>query len=395
MKKMLQLAAVCWLLVLLDFHVATAYAQGALAPPGSPAATMKTLDQIEARTIVNAVNTPGDANNLFIVSQPGSYYLTTNLVGVSGKNGILIVTNNVSLDLNSFAVQGVASTLVGIYLPNAVTNIIVRNGIVSGWGAAGLFTASASIFNMVVERINASGNGTIGIRIFGAGVVRDCTSHGNGTVGIFAGGGLVTGCTAQNNVSDGIYAQSSGIIINSCTSQGNLGSGIYAIGSATVINCLVQNNSTHGIFLIGGGTVSGCTAQNCGGTGIYVRPGIVSDCFTQGNTNSGIYVDGPGSAVIGNTCTGNNPGNLTTAAGIFINDARNRIEDNHVSANGYAGIQVRSFSGYTNNLIIKNSVESSVGANFITPNAQIVGPLITNTVSGIITNSNPWANFSF
>jgi hypothetical protein len=29
------------------------------------------------------------------------------------------------------------------------------------------------------------------------------------------------------------------------------------------------------------------------------------------------------------------------------------------------------------------------------PAGQIVGPLITNTVSGIITNSNPWANFSF
>jgi len=26
---------------------------------------------------------------------------------------------------------------------------------------------------------------------------------------------------------------------------------------------------------------------------------------------------------------------------------------------------------------------------------KIVGPLITNTVSGIVTNSNPWANFSF
>ncbi len=54
---------------------------------------MKTADQIEPRTIVNATNTPGDAANSFIIKQPGSYYLTTNLVGVSGKGGIEILTN--------------------------------------------------------------------------------------------------------------------------------------------------------------------------------------------------------------------------------------------------------------------------------------------------------------
>ena len=33
-----------------------------------PAPTMKTLDQVEARTIVNAANTPGDTSNLFIIT---------------------------------------------------------------------------------------------------------------------------------------------------------------------------------------------------------------------------------------------------------------------------------------------------------------------------------------
>ena len=32
---------------------------------------MKSLDQIEPRTIVNAVNTPGDAGDMFVISQPG------------------------------------------------------------------------------------------------------------------------------------------------------------------------------------------------------------------------------------------------------------------------------------------------------------------------------------
>ena len=37
---------------------------------------MESLDQAEARIIVNATNTPGDATTTFIISQPGSYYLT-------------------------------------------------------------------------------------------------------------------------------------------------------------------------------------------------------------------------------------------------------------------------------------------------------------------------------
>ena len=61
---------------------------------------MKTLDQVEARTIINAANTPGDANNTFIISQAGSYYLTGNITGESGKNGISIQAEDVTLDLN-------------------------------------------------------------------------------------------------------------------------------------------------------------------------------------------------------------------------------------------------------------------------------------------------------
>src|SRR3569833_2813795 len=79
---------------------ASVFAQGSLTPPGAPAPTMKTLDQLEARTIVNAANTPGDAANTFIISAPGSYYLTGNLTGASGKHGSSIQADHVTLDLN-------------------------------------------------------------------------------------------------------------------------------------------------------------------------------------------------------------------------------------------------------------------------------------------------------
>src|SRR4051794_22926117 len=75
-------------------------------PPGPPAPTMKSLDQIEPRTPIDATHTPGDAANTFIISAPGSYYLTGNLTGVSGQTGICIASNDVTLDLGGFVLAG-------------------------------------------------------------------------------------------------------------------------------------------------------------------------------------------------------------------------------------------------------------------------------------------------
>ena len=305
--------------------------QGSLMPPGAPAPTMKSADQIEPRTIVNAVNTPGDANNLFIITNSGSYYLTTNLVGVSGQNGIEILTNNVTLDLNGFALQGVSGSSSGIDIPNSQTNITVRNGTISSWGSSGVMSLSLSSLNQVFERLNVSANGQYGLMLAGGGVQRDCN--------------------CGNNLWDGIH--------------------------------------------VGSGTVSGCMADNNGIYGIYVGSGTVSGCFVQNNAWCGIYVIGSGSAVIGNNCSGNNTSGNVGRAGIYIDALKARVENNQVTGSGNAGILVVGASG---NIIIKNSVSGTAGGavnNYVTLGAQIVGPIITNTVSGIITNSNPWANFSF
>ena len=333
-------------------------AQGSLTPPGAPAPTMKSLDEIYAkigtsdpRTVVNAANTPGDSGNSFIISQPGSYYLTTNLAGVSGKNGIEIATNNVTLDLNGFVLQGVSGSQNGINFPGGLTNVTVRNGTVSGWGNIGVCSAYGfSAANVVFERLTVSANNNNGIENLGAGcVVRDCNSQNNSGAGIECGGGIVSGCTANNNSYTGITADA----------------------------CIV----------------SGCTANNNGYSGIAINPGTVSGCFVSQNKYNGIDMYSSGSEVIGNTCIGNNTGNYSGFAGIYIEGSTNRVENNHVTASSYAGILVYSYSGYINNIIIKNSVSGNGANNYVTPNTQIVGPIINTT--GTITNSNPWANFSF
>jgi parallel beta-helix repeat protein len=313
------------------------FAQGALTPPpGPPGPTMLTLSQIEPRTPVATNTTPGDANDLYIISQPGSYYLTANLVAVGSENGIEILANNVTLDLNGFTLQGLLTNVFytsnnGIYIPNAQTNIIVRNGLINSW-SQGVFSLTSTSANLVFEHLNCAGcyNGPgysdAAMNILGAAVIRDCTFENN-YYGI--------GCNGDNT------------------------------GAGSEITGCMANDGVNGIECGGSGIISGCTANNCTyfGIAVYNANGfVVSGC----NANNDLY-------------------------GIDVYGGNNRIEDNHVKVTtGNFGIAV---SGSTNNIIIRNSVMGGGSSDYLISGSQIVGPMITTP--GTITSANPWANFSF
>lgn len=77
---------------------ASAAAQGNLSPSGAPGPTMKTLQQIEPRTAIAALPVT--------ITNAGSFYLTTNLTGTAGQNGIIIAANGVTLDLGGIHAGG-------------------------------------------------------------------------------------------------------------------------------------------------------------------------------------------------------------------------------------------------------------------------------------------------
>src|ERR1044071_10416365 len=99
-KYLLRSVVASLLLSALPSGLSTAFAQGNLTPPGVPSPTMKTLDQMEPRISIATNTTPGDTTSLFIITNSGSYYLTTNIIGATFKNGIRIATDNVVLNLN-------------------------------------------------------------------------------------------------------------------------------------------------------------------------------------------------------------------------------------------------------------------------------------------------------
>lgn len=390
--------------------------QGPLTPPGAPAPTMKTLDQIEARTPISSLP--------FDISVSGSYYLTKNLTGAVGNNGITVTANDVTIDLNGFALRGVAGSLYGIAVGN-IKNLSVRNGTVRDWGNSGIAasTGDGARFKALTVTNNCgagnSDNGFAGMEIGtngsvsdcvvsnnlrGAGihtgtnaVVSDCVANNNaGGFGISTGANsVVSKCIANNNSgnpSSGISV-ATGCVISVCTAQGNQFNGMLLGNSGRVLDCNVGANGQDGIK---GGvvvSVSGCVAQGNGASqlngsafaGITLGDhGMVERCHSNGNA-------GLGYEVTNFSVVRDSTADFNVYRGIRVVGSRNRIEGNNLTRN-VDGMIVDG----TNNVIIRNSTSGNFRFPYIVVAGNIFGPLVTaaNLSSSTLgDNYNPNANF--
>lgn len=84
------------------YVVAPTCLAGDPTPPAGPVGpTFKTLDEVEPSTPIGPVTTPGDADAVFVISQPGPYHLTADVIGQAAKHGIQITASGVTLDLRA------------------------------------------------------------------------------------------------------------------------------------------------------------------------------------------------------------------------------------------------------------------------------------------------------
>ena len=289
----------------------SAFSQGSLTPPGAPGPTMKTLAQIEPRTPISTAP--------FTISQPGSYYLTTNLT-VSGTNAITIATNGVTLDLNGFTLASTTPSAsgYGILINNGLSDLAIFNGHIRGGvtntgsgtyngpgfrnGIAGSVEAPD---NTRITGVSVSGclEAGIDLGIGNATVVESCMVRTVGYVGISATtikssvvqdcsstaiyGSEVSDSHGESNIGVGVLAANA----QNCYGSSSIGTGLSAYKTAQ--NCFGTTSSDIGLYA--------STAQNCYGYSTY-NGGLVSHIAIgcSGYSSSGIGL----TAYIANSCSG-------------------------------------------------------------------------------------------
>ncbi len=222
---------------------------------------------------------PGDAAGLPVeISASGSYRLTSDLVvGSTATSGIVIATDDTTLDLGGFAVRGpvtcsgtpVTSCTAAAGQPGILTGARNRifGGTVRGFATTGVGTGPDSrVWDMVI-----TSNGGDGIFLASGASLRNSHVVGNGGAGVSAtsnGFAEVSGCTMRGNTTRGVNA-SSGLVLESRFQSNGL-EGLRSFSGAAdagyALNIFSGNNG--GGAQVTGGVSIGCNVVN----GVSVCP---------------------------------------------------------------------------------------------------------------------------
>jgi len=334
------------------------------------------LDGLHANDIIDAaqdeVRIP-ISSLPFTINQSGSYYLTQNLTATagSGNRGINVNADKVTIDLMGFALEGNAVVDHGIYLFGK-SGVVIKNGIISRFGLAGIFNSSTLGNNNIVTDVQVLGNGSLGSSFTFSGIYLNGISN------------RVDRCIVKDSGGYGIFVGANSIVKDSSVDGSGGAAGIRSGSSSSLSHNTAYNNEGAGIYAEDGSNLSYNTASyNKGDYGIYGGVGAnLSYNNARFNQGWGIYAF-TSNNIIGNTITKNNISLDLGQGGLFVN-ADSRVSNNTLDNNHYSGIHIAG----TDNILRHNHVTDSlvVGGisrciHFLWVNNAAVG----NTATGCTT----------
>ena len=269
-----------------------AFASAALAVDGTVL--------INQSTITNGLaNCPTGGHLPIVICQPGSYRLSGNItVPDANTDAIHITADNVTLDLNGFAILGPATCTfknlnLGVIFPLQCSPAGTGVGILS-------FNNNIGLSNGAVN-----GMGSAGIQIFGNGTriesLRVANNAGTGLNGggIIGGSALINNCTVTMNAQIGIFVTDGTVNLSSIVVNG--GVGIQGLVSVVASNNSVYQNGQDGIANVTL-AVNNTIVQNAG-FGFSCVSGFT--CGFEGN----VFNQLNGRVVSGGTSLGHNSSN--------------------------------------------------------------------------------------
>jgi hypothetical protein len=334
---------------------------GPLAPPAGPIApTYKTLAEVQPRTPVQSL--PGNADGLYVITQPGSYYLTGNIAASTvNQSAIRVMANDVTIDLCGFEIDGAGTAMAGIDAhqdTGAIAGLSVRNGSLANFWHAGINASGVTSCLFESVRVREPGGG-ICIQTGPSSVVHGCTVQG-GDLGVYAEQGThVEDCAINAPAYDGLYVLQ-GCSITRCDVYAAGDYGIAAFqGDCSITDCVVRGGNK-GIRTGGGGNrVERCKV---GQAGIAIFASF-ADTIVNNTLNSPAAGQG---------------------TGIYLPDGADRVEGNHVY--GFdSGIAT----------IASSSVNSNTMHSCTHPLNGQLGPLVAPVVtSAAALAANPVANIA-
>jgi hypothetical protein len=240
---------------------------------------------------------PGDSPGFPVrIAEPGSYRLTGDLIiPDQSTNGIQIISDDVTLDLNGYRIQGpvvctgLGATLncspddgfgQGIFIASS-QNVKIRNGTVRGAGWSGIGISGDSM-DIWVDQVTVTDTRAFGFNLVDRGLITRSTVYRTG--GVTIASGMVIDSVISGNSTDGIFSNNSW--------------GLSVRGST------LNQNESQGLHLISPGLVVGNTARNNGGLGLSLSEAPSAPGYRNNAVDGNGFPIGGGVAIGPNLCDG-------------------------------------------------------------------------------------------